>query len=203
MSTLNTKPLLTALTSAAKSDDKVHFAVCDLMEQVSTMSKKQIVESADLERVMKHPVMARQYARQIVAMIHEYTPVRFKFKGNGQFEKIGFSAAHAKKETVWDITAMRDDRWYQFEAVSTKKVSKGDIESALRTLAVAVARVGHEKNNLGIAFDLAREGMGGVKFNEMVREYMDSERFAEWAEKFDNQRDLAKTTSNVANIKAA
>jgi len=174
-----TRAVLTALDSMADGADGLHEAFCDMVRELSTISKRSIKESPDLAAIFSHGLKGLDRKRML-GWITQYTPIRPKFAENGQFEKIGFA-----KNPTWDLQGAIDNPWYDHEAKRTTKVRGADLDKALSALATATAKVGAESDMRGTgcvadAVRDIRELVNSDKFVAAIHEVLSKDSFADW-----------------------
>lgn len=175
--------VIDTLNSRDVNDKQLHSALCIMLGDCNEASKRDIVNSPELREVFSHPVMARVHMRQCISWFEEFTPIRPRFKGNGQFEKIGFA-----KKPVWNLEGAKAEPWYTFEAKQVGKAAKGDISKGVNALAREVARVAFATNTLGSSAAQAKQLVESELIMRIVEE-MQSERFAKWATAYTAQRE--------------
>lgn len=180
----NTIRVISLLDSIATQSGELHGAMCDLMAECSTLSKKEVVESADLANVFGHKMQGLD-RRHLISWVAEFTPIRVRTKDNGQFEKITFSAAHVKRAKeegipVWNIEAAREVMWYEFEAARTKKATSASLLRGIKALAREVAMTAHETGSAPTALQEAMELVASTLGREVI-EVIKSDKFQKWA----------------------
>ena len=180
---INTANVIDTLNARKVNDSQLHGALVAMLRQCENVSKKDLLSAPELRAVFSHEVMARHSMRQVVTWVHSYTPIRVKFKGNGQFEKLRFA-----RKPVWDLDTAEIDPFYNHEATSTKKAASGSLERGMSALAREVARKAYEGNTPASTIEEAREKVARELFAAVLEE-MESERFEAWAAKFDEQRE--------------
>jgi hypothetical protein len=189
------KKTLAALDARSFNDAAIHAAFCDMAETCRTMTKKTIVESEDLKKVFRHPQFARKSFLQAITWIENFTPLRVKFKDNGQFEKLS-----VKSGAKWQLVTMRKTAWFDFEPKKTKTAAAGDPDRALKALALELARVAHEKGSVANDLNRIREVLASEDFLTTIADAMKGEKFAQWAKSRD--ADMKKARAKDARAKA-
>lgn len=195
MTSINNTLVLSALSARVENDANIQAGFIALAESCISLSKKEIVEAVEVRDVFIHPAMARAHLRQAVAWVHEFTPIRVKFKKNGQFDKISFA-----KTPVWDIEGMSASNWYDYEAVRTTSTARADKIRAIKALARETGMLGFESKNLLGSIEAIRALVNSADFIISIQECMESEKFAEWADK--RTADIAKTKAEAPKINA-
>jgi hypothetical protein len=175
--------------------DELQGAMYNLVVECSGLTKKDVLNSEDLAQVFSHRTRGIDRQRMI-GWVQAHTPIRPKFKGNGVFEKMGWSDTFVKQRKseglpTFDLEGARADHWADYEPVSTTRTPKGNLDKALKTLALEVARCGFEVSNVGATVDAATHKVQ-ENLMAMVIEVMQSEKFATWADKRKAEIDQAK-----------
>jgi len=200
MKTETVDNVLRTLDAGSQNADDIHNALVGLLRESADLSKKDILADTGLARVFSHNFKGTNRA-QIVSWIHEYTPIRVKFRDNGQFDKIAWSDAHvkARKEEgfrAFNIGAADANPWFYFEKARTKSVAKGDIDKAMAAFVKGVARAAYESGSLDGVMHLV-QGRVANELPMLLMQHMQSEKYLEWTIERDAAK--AKAKQQLAN----
>ena len=192
---LNIQPVISVLDTINHSADELQTAFVNLLTECSELSKKEILESEELATVFSHSMKGLDRQR-LLGWVTTYSPIRPKFKGNGQFEKLSWSDKYVKQRKALDLPTFnldhaKADHWAEFEAQRTTKVAKANVENALKTLAREVAREAFETNAMDASIAKA-QGTIEQRLKQMVLEAMMTESFDKWATERSADMEAAK-----------
>lgn len=192
---INTTNIIAALNNRETSDTDLHNGFVEMLESAKTLDKKSIIDSAEIAKVFRHPVMERGYMKQAISWIQANTPIRIKFKDNGHFDKIGFA-----KKPEWHLDTLRSTSWFDYEKAKTTKAPKANIERGLQALAREVARAAFESGNPLMSLDSARNRVQH-ELAQLVADEIKTERFAEWSTQ--REQDLIIERRNEPKVSEA
>jgi hypothetical protein len=176
VSIVDTKPVISALDAREVNDLDIQTAFVKMVESCVLLTKKEIVDSKEIDSVFRHPVMERKYMKQVCSWIAANTPIRIKFKDNGHYESIGFA-----KKPKWDIANLKGTQWYAYEKASTSKAPAASVKRGMEALAREVAREAYENGNVLSVLDKARATVAS-DLAQMVRDVMVTDKFSDWME---------------------
>lgn len=199
MKTETVDNVLRTLDTASQNADDTHGALIVMLRELSDMSKKDILADTGLARVFSHNFKGTDRQR-IVSWMHEYTPVRVKFRDNGQFDKIAWSDAFvkAKKDEgfrAFNVGGADSNPFFYFEKASTKSVAKGNIDATMKQFVRGVARASYESGSLQSTMALVSNRLEN-ELSAMLTEYMASEKHIAWVSEREAAKAKAKQQAN-------
>ena len=172
--------------------EAIHAGMVAILDDMVGLDKRSVVKHDGLTQVFGAEFKGADRQR-LVTWVETYTPIRVKFKDNGQFEKLGWSASYVKArkeagEEVWQINEAAASKWYEAEKTRTTRVKGGNLSKAILDLGKQLVRSEFDRTGVDPTLDQIDAAL--AKFlttaETMVRaaalEYWGSEGYLGWTE---------------------